>query len=965
MLVIYKIISQFCARNQLKKMTKRLLITAIIPCLFFSCAREQELSEIVNEGVCEESITLNVSHEPGQTKTCLSGLNVLWNTGDCISVFSSGVNSSFTTKSSGSANATFTGKAAISDKYYILYPYNAEASISSNVIDCTIPYMQVPVKNSFDPAAALMAGITDEEDAATLRNACAFIKFELAGDDVTLVYIQTTGDGESLTGSAELTVANDGTHTFATGSGTLRNAVSLSQPADAAFEPGVYYACVFPNDISGVRVIFHYADGSTGSKVKKTTACTLTRNFITDFGVIDDNVTRKFEDDGTTDESYSSSSYGFNYESLGKRNHPRLFLDETGFNDLKQKVTTDAASNVFLKMLSDNIISNADSYLSEAVPAYTASDNLSEARLGLKHIFACAYAFHITRDSKYFNKAKADMLQFCSWSDWHPEQYLCVGETSMGMAIGYDWLYGYFTNEERELFREKMYAYVLGTYKDDANISKFSNANNWNEVCWGGLSAAAIALMGKKVTVGATTYGNSNLIELLEMCVNPSNSHSNAYQLPRLYGPDGCFDEGYNYWNYGTGYEIALIKALETAFGKSATGVTNLVNASGFLSTDAFLQFMESPLGGNQFATFGFSDGGASAAELQWPLYWFAEHKTDYSILSNEFHKYQAGAYTPSGCKDRMFPLLPAIAKDLALDAHCNSPVYPTSKLWSGGNGMTEIIMARDKWSGTNDAYVGFKAGYPNRSHGHMDIGSFVFDYNGERWSHDIPLAWTYSAATERIRQYDASKEYNVRGQGSGRWWFFFTNNSGHSTISVMNGPIGSKSNKSDQLVGSSSSRATIVSTINTSTETGGRMNLTPMYSDCLSSIYRTVKIVREGGTFKKLVVIDEITTNSSLAPQIQWRMLTPASVTNQSGYQELTQNAKTMYLKTVVSGNVSSPVYTVWDAADSSVSGWVNPVDRDYTVTKGYHMAGFTATIQKSSSITMTTTITDNPDNL
>lgn len=954
----------FATSIYLKKMTNVKLVCWFLTLLLVSCTRDLAESDSGSRDDRGEEITLRVGQESGQTKTYLSGLDVLWRKGDCISVFSGGANASFKATSSGASSSTFVGKAPRSSKYYILYPYQEEASISSNVIDCTLPYMQVPAENSFDPAAALMAGVTDEDESATLRNACAFIKFELEGDDVTLVYIQATGDGEKLTGSTQLTISDDGTHTFAAGTG--RNAVSLSQPEDAAFKPGVYYACVFPNDISGVRVIFHYADGSTGSKVKKTKACPLTRNYITDFGVIDDNVTRVYDGDGTKDDNYPSSSYGFNYASLGKRNHPRLFLDETGFNDLRAKLTTGAASNNFLKLLSDNIITNAASYLSEAVPAYTASDNLTEARLGLKHIFACAYAFLITRDSKYFNKAKADMLQFCSWADWHPEQYLCVGETAMAMAIGYDWLYGYFTNEERELMREKMYAYVLGTYKDEANISKYSNANNWNEVCWGGLTATAIALMGKTVTADAVTYGNANLVELLEMCVNPSDSHSNAYQLPRLYGPDGCFDEGYNYWNYGTGYEIALIKALETAFGKTATGVTNLVNASGFLATDRFLQFMESPLGGKQFATFGFSDGGSSAAELQWPLYWFAEHKADYSVLSNEFHKYQAGAYTASDCKDRMFPLLPAIAKDLALDAHCNTPVYPTATLWSGSNGMTEVIMARDKWSGTGgDAYFGFKGGYPNRSHGHMDIGSFVFDYNGERWSHDIPLAWNYAAATERIRQYDASKEYNTRGQNSGRWWFFFTNNIGHSTLSVMNAPLGSKNNPSDQLVGGTATRATIVSTIDTATETGGKMDLTPIYADCLSAFYRTVKIVKEGSDFKKLVVIDEITTNGSLAPQIQWRMLTPASVANQSGWQELTQNGKTMYLKTTCTGNVSSLAYTVWDAADSSVPGWVYPVDRDYTDTKGYHMAGFAATIQKNSVITMTTILTDDSDNL
>lgn len=942
-------------------MTKYKILTAIISLVLFSCAREETSFDTCGNEVCDK-ITLNVMQESGQSKTSISGLDIHWCSGDRISVLCGGVNAAFSTSDGGSNTASFVGNVPLNESYYVLYPYDPNTILSANVIDCTIPQSQIPVKNSFDPAAALMVGIADENYDVALRNVCAFIKFEIEGDDVTLVSIRTTGENEFLSGSTELTVVDNGTHSFSFGEGSRYDSVSLFQPSGNPFEPGVYYACVFPNEISGVQLVFHYADGSIGSKVKRTTACPLVRNYITDFGVVDDNITREFEGDGTTDENYAASSFGFDYESVGTKNHPRLFIDEAGLNDLKQKVTLDAASNVFLKMLSDNIITNADSYLSEAQPAYVASDNLTEARLGLKHIFACSYAFLITRDMKYFNRAKSDILQFCSWEDWHPEQYLCVGETAMGVAIGYDWLYGYFTNEERELIRGKIYSYAIGTYKEDENLSSFSNTNNWNEVCWGGLTVSAIALLGKKVTVASKTFGNANLIELLEMCVNPSNSHSNAYQLPRLYGPDGCFDEGYNYWNYGTGYEVALIKSLETAFGQSTTGVMNLVNANGFLSTDKFLLFMESPIGGRSFATFGFSDGGASATELQWPLFWFADHKSDYSVLANEFRKYKSGDYSATGCKDRMFPLLPILAKDLALDSNCNTPVYPTSNLWQGGNGLTDIIMGRDKWSGSpNDAYFGFKGGYPNRSHGHMDIGSFVFDYNGERWSHDIPLPWNYAVATEMIREYDSSKGYNVRGQNSGRWWFFFTNNIGHSTISVMNGAIGGKHNKSDQLVGSNSSRATIVSTINNATETGGKMNLSPIYSDNLSSIYRTVKIVKEGGNFKKLVIIDEIVSKSTLSPQIQWRMLTPATVTNMSGYQQLTQNGKTMFLKSVVAGNISSPEYTVWDAADSSVPGWTNPVDRDYTATKGYHIAGFSATIQKNSSVTITTTITDN----
>ena len=925
---------------------------------FFSCAYDEEIGVECCGDVTKVQLTLN--SEENTTKTVINGLDIEWVQGDQLSVLNNEINSIFVADESGSQGVVFTGFTYPSDKYYVCYPYNENHTLSKNVISYKIPTEQYPSINSFDPSAALMAGVADSDRCVTMMNLCSFIKFELCSDDVISVTITALG-GEAMTGGQTVSLESE----LAISDADSESDIVVLKTSDGrCFEPGCYYACVSPGDLTGIRLDFHYADGSTGMKSKEGVTCPLVRNYITDFSVIDDGVVRTFADDGTDDDYAAISAFGLNYDGLLSQNHPRLFVDEYYFADLREKLTEAPNQNVFLKLISDNIVANADSYLTEATPVYGAEEKLDEARLGLKHIFACAYAFNLTGDSKYLNKAKTDMMALCNFVDWNASQYLCVGETAMAVAIGYDWLYGKLTNKERELIRNKLYKEAVATWK--ANWSQFNYSSNWNEVCWGGLVAASIALYGKKVTVDGVEYGNQQLIELFETCVDPSVTGSNAYQLPLLYGPDGSFDEGYNYWNYGTGYEIALIRSLENSFGKNSAAVTGLVNSTGFMQTGKFIQFMESPLGGRTYATFSFADGGASAPEVQWPLYWFAEHENNCSVLAGEFQKYTSGVYTNSNCADRMFPLLPCIIKDFNLDQQCNSPVYPAQKLWHGGD-KVQLIMGRNKWSGNKtDAYFAMKGGYPKRSHGHMDIGSFVFDYNGERWSHDIPLPWSYTNATAKMQQYDSSKSYGSLAQGSGRWWFFFTNNLGHSTISVMNGTQDERSNVSDQLVGSSSDKATIESIIETDSEIGGKMNLLPMYSDKLWGIKRTVKMVTDGDEFKKLVIIDEITSQLMTAPEIQWRMLTPASVqTHEDGYQVLTQNGKTMYLKAEYSGKMSEPQYQIWEATTDVIDGWVNPVDRNYTTTKGYHVAGFTTTINRLTSVTITTTITDNLQNL
>ena len=46
------------------------------------------------------------------------------------------------------------------------------------------------------------------------------------------------------------------------------------------------------------------------------------------------------------------------------------------------------------------------------------------------------------------------MLQAASFPDWNPQHFLDVGEMTMALAIGYDWLYDSLQPDTRRVVRE-------------------------------------------------------------------------------------------------------------------------------------------------------------------------------------------------------------------------------------------------------------------------------------------------------------------------------------------------------------------------------------------------------------------------------------------------------------------------------------------------------------------------------
>jgi len=84
-------------------------------------------------------------------------------------------------------------------------------------------------------------------------------------------------------------------------------------------------------------------------------------------------------------------------------------------------------------------------------------------------------------------------------------------------------------------------------------------------------------------------------------------------------------------------------------------------------------------------------------------------------------------------------------------------------------SGIQDICTMRTSWTDPNAAFLGFKGGNNKANHGHLDIGSFVYEVNGIRWAVDL-----------------GADNYNLPGfWGQQRWNYFRQNNRSHNTLVI------------------------------------------------------------------------------------------------------------------------------------------------------------------------------------
>jgi hypothetical protein len=425
--------------------------------------------------------------------------------------------------------------------------------------------------------------------------------------------------------------------------------------------------------------------------------------------------------------------------------HPRLLWLSGEEEKLSAQINTDAA----WQKIHQAIISECDGIINKPQLTYTKIGRrlLNVSREALKRMFYLSYAYRMTHDEKYKNKAEKELVAVCSFEDWNPTHYLDIGEMTMAVAIGYDWLYNDLAQTTRALVKAAILKNGINTSLDPAYNYWLKVDNNWNQVCNAGIVYGAMV-----------TYE-----EHPDLSLQMINRAITSIDMPmQAYAPDGAYPEGYGYWEYGTSFNVMLISALETAFGKDF----GLAAKPGFLKTPGFLENMTGARG----MPFNYSDSGAGA-DFSPAMFWFAGKLNDPSLLWTQ--KEQLSSRQVS--RNRLLPAALIWGKNVQLAKISK----PKTTMWVGG-GINPVALMRTAWGDPDAIFVGVKGGSPSVNHGHMDAGSFVMEANGIRWGIDFGMQDYESLESKKVDLWNSK-------QNSQRWQILRYNNMNHSTLTISN----------------------------------------------------------------------------------------------------------------------------------------------------------------------------------
>ncbi|MCX6309277.1 MAG: heparinase II/III family protein [Bacteroidia bacterium] len=538
--------------------------------------------------------------------------------------------------------------------------------------------------------------------------------------------------------------------------------------------------------------------------------------------------------------------------------HPRLYLTTADEAVLKAKI--EATPN--LLKVQNAIVAECEKIITLPVQQriLTGARLLSVSREALRRISFLSFAYRMTNDTRFATRGETEMLAMAAFSDWHPAHFLDVAEMTMGMAIGYDWLYNWLGATSRSTIATAIKQKgVEQTSGANANQWWMTGTNNWNQVCNAGISAGVAAVYDENPTYYQT---------FIDRAVN-------SIKLPMAaYKNNGAFPEGYGYWDYGTSFNVLFIDLLNTMWGTDS----GLSAMTGFLQTGNYISHIQGnatkQLSGGTLKSinplpFNFADCGASSSMLV-AAYWLAAHSENPAFISNEWNKLDFALTNKDSNvpNNRLLPFLLIWSKDLTLT---NLPL-PTETTYVG-QGEGAVAALRSGW-GANEIYLGIKGGTPSASHAHMDIGSFVMEANDVRWAIDFGMSDYNTLETNGVDLWNS-------GQTSERWDVFRLNNLAHNTLTI---------NGNKQLVTGNSQ---IQNVINTTETKSVDVNLTSLYKNDLSSCIRTGSILSN-----RYVEIKDVITTAAKPLTIRWNLLTQAVPQKVSDkIIRLTQSTKALYL--------------------------------------------------------------------
>ncbi len=412
-----------------------------------------------------------------------------------------------------------------------------------------------------------------------------------------------------------------------------------------------------------------------------------------------------------------------------KPDHPRLLITPERLAAL-----ADPAA----KPLTDRLRVLADGMLGQP-PAERVLDGrrlLTVSRLVLDRCSVLGLA-HQLWGGPYAERVRVELAAVSAFSDWHPVHFLDTAEMAAAVALGLDWCWDALPEADRTQAIDALDRLAFAPALAEKHWWK-SRDNNWNQVCFGGLVMAALAIH--------PSHGSSAQRIIAE-------ARTGIAAGLHAYAPEGVYPEGPTYWEYGTTYSVLMADALHTAAGED----WGLAAAPGFLASVRFAQVCTAPSG----LPFCYGDAWHGRMPLA-PAVWMAARLGDDAVVGWA-RAHLAGSIS----RTRFLPFAMLWASD------GQSAPAATPTVWCG-HGPVEVASLRSAWR-PRALWAGLKAGALRVNHGHLDAGSIELELDGVRWFTDLGAEPDIYARTDGWGT----------DQESHRWDYLRTSNAGHNLVMV------------------------------------------------------------------------------------------------------------------------------------------------------------------------------------
>ncbi len=387
------------------------------------------------------------------------------------------------------------------------------------------------------------------------------------------------------------------------------------------------------------------------------------------------------------------------------------------------------------------------------------------------HLVELAFAYQITKDTKYVKLAYAISLALGEWVHWAPGYFVNTANAANDFAVSYDWLYNAYKDiygdEAVQTLAQILYDKAL-YHGYNSTVGEFcqfprtagygdkytTRTDSWNAICSAGMIVASMAIMGTEAYNDNVTYLLGNNI------TNLAN-----YGLDQ-YAPDGSYIESVTYWALGTNAFMQTIMALQSAAGDDF----GFKDTWGIESTFYFACYIENSEGEawnyheDAVGTLIFAD----KLTVDTQMFNYAAQllgDADLAAIRN--------AQIAKGKEATIYDILFYPEEPIA-----EAPELELTYVMEG----LDAYVARSDWEdgalyvglmGGANSYSPYGEGDGDEIFGQIDSGNFIYQNNGIKW----------------IVDHGSDNHYAYSYFGSERYKYFRNSAEGHNVVILTSAP--------------------------------------------------------------------------------------------------------------------------------------------------------------------------------